>query len=82
MNNKILFADLDHTLLCDDKSISEKNRAAIQQKQIELSKPHGCYAYLIDRIISWIKGTLSGNCAFTISKQRSRLLLISFFVRR
>ena len=31
MNNKILFADLDHTLLCDDKSISEKNRAAIQK---------------------------------------------------
>ena len=27
----ILFADLDHTLLCDDKSISEKNRAAIQK---------------------------------------------------
>ena len=35
MNNKILFADLDHTLLCDDKSISEKNRAAIQ-KMLEL----------------------------------------------
>ena len=31
MNNKILFADLDRTLLCDDKSISEKNRAAIQK---------------------------------------------------
>ena len=26
MNNKILFADLDRTLLCDDKSISEKIR--------------------------------------------------------
>ena len=24
MNNKILVADLDRTLLCDDKSISEK----------------------------------------------------------
>ena len=24
MNNKILFADLDRTLLCDDKSISEE----------------------------------------------------------
>lgn len=31
MNNKILFADLDGTLLCDDKSISEKNRSAIQR---------------------------------------------------
>ena len=31
MNNKILFADLGRTLLCDDKSISEKNRAAIQK---------------------------------------------------
>lgn len=29
MNNKILFVDLDGTLLCDDKTISEKNRAAI-----------------------------------------------------
>lgn len=31
MNNKILFVDLDATLLCDDKSISEKNRSAIQK---------------------------------------------------
>lgn len=31
MNNKILFADLDGTLLCDDKKISEKNRRAIQK---------------------------------------------------
>ena len=31
MNNKILFADLDSTLLCDDKSISERNRTAIQK---------------------------------------------------
>lgn len=29
MNNKILFVDLDATLLCDDKSISERNREAI-----------------------------------------------------
>lgn len=29
MNNKILFVDLDATLLCDDKTVSEKNRAAI-----------------------------------------------------
>ena len=35
MNNKILFADLDHTLLCDDKSISEKNRAAIQKNNLD-----------------------------------------------
>lgn len=31
MNHKILFADLDNTLLRDDKSISEKNREAIQK---------------------------------------------------
>lgn len=31
MNHKILFVDLDATLLCDDKSISEKNRSAIQE---------------------------------------------------
>ena len=31
MNNKILFVDLDATLLCDDKSISDKNRKAIQK---------------------------------------------------
>ena len=37
MNNKILFADLDHTLLCDDMSISEKNRAAIQ-KMLEIGR--------------------------------------------
>jgi len=29
MNNKILFVDLDATLLCDDKTVSEKNRTAI-----------------------------------------------------
>lgn len=29
MNNKILFVDLDATLLCDDKTVSEKNRVAI-----------------------------------------------------
>lgn len=29
MNRKILFVDLDATLLCDDKSISSKNRQAI-----------------------------------------------------
>lgn len=29
MNHKILFVDLDATLLCDDKSVSEKNREAI-----------------------------------------------------
>lgn len=29
MNNKILFVDLDATLLCDDKSITEGNRKAI-----------------------------------------------------
>lgn len=29
--NRILFLDLDHTLLNDDKSISEENRAAIHQ---------------------------------------------------
>jgi hypothetical protein len=31
MNNKILFVDLDRTLLCDDKSISEKNKLAIEK---------------------------------------------------
>lgn len=31
MNNKILFVDLDGTLLCDDKSISEGNRRAIRE---------------------------------------------------
>lgn len=31
MNHKILFADLDATLLCDDKSISEKNATAIRK---------------------------------------------------
>lgn len=35
MNNKILFVDLDATLLCDDKSISEKNRKAIQRMLAE-----------------------------------------------
>ena len=30
MNNKILFLDLDATLLCDDRSISARNREAIQ----------------------------------------------------
>lgn len=35
MNNKILFVDLDATLLCDDKSISEKNRGAIQRMLAE-----------------------------------------------
>ncbi|MGN0141297.1 MAG: Cof-type HAD-IIB family hydrolase [Roseburia sp.] len=30
MSNKILFVDLDCTLLCDDKSISAKNREAIR----------------------------------------------------
>lgn len=29
MNNKILFVDLDATLLCDDKSITEENKHAI-----------------------------------------------------
>lgn len=29
--NKIIFSDLDETLLCSDKSISDKNRAAIRQ---------------------------------------------------
>lgn len=31
MKSKILFVDLDATLLCDDKTISEKNRRAIQK---------------------------------------------------
>lgn len=31
MNNKILFLDLDATLLCDDRSISAKNREAIKR---------------------------------------------------
>ena len=31
MKSKILFVDLDATLLCDDKSISERNRAMIQR---------------------------------------------------
>lgn len=31
MNNKILFVDLDATLLSDDKSISQRNRKAIQK---------------------------------------------------
>lgn len=35
MNKKILFVDLDGTLLCDDKSISEKNRSAIQKMLAE-----------------------------------------------
>lgn len=35
MNNKILFVDLDATLLCDDKTISERNRNAIQQMLAE-----------------------------------------------
>lgn len=35
MNNKILFMDLDATLLCDDKSISKKNREAIGQMLAE-----------------------------------------------
>lgn len=30
MKNKILFVDLDQTLLCDDKTITAKNREAIQ----------------------------------------------------
>ena len=29
--SKILFSDLDGTLLCDDKTISETNRQAIQK---------------------------------------------------
>lgn len=35
MNNKILFVDLDATLLCDDKSISERNREAISRMLAE-----------------------------------------------
>lgn len=31
MNHKILFVDLDATLLCDDKTVTEKNRLAIQR---------------------------------------------------
>lgn len=31
MNNKILFVDLDATLLCDNKTVTEKNRLAIQR---------------------------------------------------
>ena len=31
MKSKILFVDLDATLLCDDKTISERNRKAIQR---------------------------------------------------
>ena len=31
MNHKILCVDLDATLLCDDKSISQKNRDAIHK---------------------------------------------------
>lgn len=31
MSNKILFVDLDQTLLCDDKSISARNREAIKK---------------------------------------------------
>ena len=31
MSRKILFADLDATLLCDDKTISEKNRQMIRE---------------------------------------------------
>lgn len=31
MSQKILFVDLDQTLLCDDKSISQNNRQAIQK---------------------------------------------------
>lgn len=31
MNHKILFVDLDATLLCDDKSVSEGNRKAIRK---------------------------------------------------
>lgn len=35
MNNKILFVDLDATLLCDDKSVSKRNREAIRQMLAE-----------------------------------------------
>lgn len=35
MSNKILFSDLDATLLCDDKTISDKNRQMIQ-KMLEM----------------------------------------------
>lgn len=35
MNNKILFVDLDATLLCDDKSVSKRNREAIRQMLVE-----------------------------------------------
>ena len=31
MKSKILFVDLDATLLCDDKTISEGNRKAIRK---------------------------------------------------
>ena len=31
MNHKILCVDLDGTLLCDDKSITQKNREAIHR---------------------------------------------------
>ena len=31
MNHKILFVDLDATLLSEDKTVSEENRAAIQK---------------------------------------------------
>lgn len=31
MNHKILCVDLDATLLCDDKSITQKNREAIHR---------------------------------------------------
>ena len=31
MNHKILFVDLDATLLSDDKTVSEENRGAIQK---------------------------------------------------
>ena len=35
MNNKILFVDLDATLLCDDKSVSKRNREAIRRMLAE-----------------------------------------------
>ncbi len=37
MNNKILFLDLDGALLCDDRTVSEKNREAIRRM---LAKGH------------------------------------------
>ena len=35
MNHKILCVDLDATLLCDDKSITQKNREEDRLKQQE-----------------------------------------------